>query len=254
MNLTELLQKLSYGPLSELAIAGEGMGEVPIENIPKLIIPINDALTKLYARFTLAKETVILETVDGIYAYRLAARFAQLSGSDEPNKYLKDTVGHPFLDDVLQITDVLGNQAALPTDPNYITQPRLDENDYVALPLNDRNDRLSWHTTRYDTLSMDYPKTGDRYFIQYRAKHVPIPVVPADTDAIEILIPSTLEAALLAYVAKAIYGNMSMESALGKSRMHLAIYEEECAALEAKDAFSQFAESSNLKPQLRGWV
>lgn len=253
MNLTELLQKLSWGPLAELSIAGEGSGFVPPENVPRLVIPINDVLRKLYARFALQKRTVILETVDGVYAYQLAPQFAQLSGSTEPNKYLKDTTANPFLNDVLQVTDILGNEAALPTDPKYVNQPRLDENNYVSLPLNDREDRLSWHALSYDTLSMDYPKTGDRYFVQYRAKHASIPLQPAEPGEIQIRIPEQLETALLSGVAACIYGGMSMEAALGKAKMHAGIYEEECLRLELADMFNQFVEATNTKPAKGGW-
>lgn len=255
MNLTELLQKLSYGPLSELSVAGEGSGTVPAANIPRLVIPINDALNKLYARFNLQKRTIVLETVDGVYAYRLAPQFAQTSGSAEPNKYIKDSPAQPFTGDVLQVIDILGNQSALPVDPKYINQPRLeDENDYVSLPLNDRNDRLSWHTPSYDTLAMDYPKTGDRYFVQYRAKHAPIPLQPEETGAVEIRIPDVLETALLSSVAASVYGGMSMESAIGKAKLHGANYEAECAFHELQNTFLQFSEDTNVKPALRGWV
>lgn len=254
MKLSELLQKLSYGQLSELAIAGEGTGKVPDENVPKLIVRINDALTALYTRFDLQKRSVILETADGVYAYQLAPQFAQLSGSSEIYKYIKDTVANPFLDDLLQITDVLGNQGALPTDPNYITVPRLEDNDWISLPLNDRNDRLSWHTLSYDTLAMDYPKTGDRYFIQYRAKHVPIPLQPTELNKIEIRVPAALETALLSHVAGNVFAGMSMESALGKSQMLLKTYEAECSLHELRDTFAQFNEGSNAKPAMGGWV
>ncbi|WP_199097199.1 hypothetical protein [Dyella sp. ASV21] len=254
MNLSELLQKLSYGQLSELPIAGEGTGVVPEANIPKLVVRINDALAKLYARFDLQKRTVILETVDGVYAYQLAPQFAQTSGSSEPNKYLKDTVANPFLDDVLQVTAILANQAALPTDPNYITTPRLDENDYIPMPLNDVEDRLSWHTLSFDTLAMDYPKTGDRYFIQYRAKHAPIPLKPDDLDKVQIRIPSQLETALLSHIAGNVYAGMSMEMSLAKSQQLLALYEAECKFHEERDTFTQFNESGNVKPLLGGWV
>jgi hypothetical protein len=253
MNLTELLQKLSYGPLAELAVAGEGSGVVPPANIPRLVIPLNNALTKLYARFKLQTRTMILETVDGVYAYRLAPQFAQLSGSTELNKYIKDTVDNPFLDDVIQVTSIMGNQASLPTDPHYITQPRSDTNDYVDLPMNNVNDRLSWHTLSYDTLGMDYPKTGDRYFIQYRAKHAPIPLQPADASLVEIHIPDQLELALLSSIAGAIYAGISSDTAVGKANMHAKAYEAECQRCELQDMFNQFSESTNLKPVLGGW-
>ena len=253
MNLADLLAKLSYGPLSELAMAGEGSGVVPAASIPKLIIAINDALVKLYTRFSLERKTLVLETVDGIYAYRLTQEYAQTSSSNQPNKYIKDSVVYPFTGDVLQVVGVMGNAAKLPTDPEYITQPRLPVSDYIDLPLNDRNDRLSWHTTAFDTLSMDYPKTGDRYFVLYRAKHAPIPLVPANAAAVDIRLPDVLESALLAYVAYRIYGGMSMEMAVSKSRIHLQVYESECAELENQNLFNQSEASTNMKPVLHGW-
>lgn len=234
MTLAELLQMLSYGPLSELAIGGNGSGTVPAGNIPKLVLRINAALTQLYTRFPLQLRTIAVATVDGLYHYPLRQEFAQTSASSEINKFIQDTVAEPFLGDVLAIASVADSAN-------------------VELPLNDRNDALSWHVTSYDTLSMGYPLTGTTFFVQYQAAHAPIPLVPNDPALVQIRLPRQLENALLACVAAKIYGGMSMEGALGKAQMHEAEYEKECSYHELNNTFGQSAESGNVKPALFGW-
>lgn len=251
MTLAELFQKLSIGPLSDLPIAGEGSGTVPVENYAKLILRVNAALVALYTRFPLQLRTLTLTAVDGIQTYYLRTAFAQTSGSTEVNKYIQDTVADPFKGDVLMVAGVY-------------------DGEHAALPLNDRNDCKSWFTTSYDSLAMDYPATGDTYYIEYRARHAEIPLnvvplvngapPPGATDpitiigAIDVRIPPQLETALLAHIAANMYGSVGSDAALAKSQMHLSQYEGECAFYEERNTFNQSFESTNVKPLQNGWV
>lgn len=238
MNLATVLQQLSYGPLSELGIAGTGSGSIPAANVPKLVFHIGQALVALYTRFPLRLRTLELETVDGLYEYALRTPFAQTSSSTELNKYIKDSLADPFTGDVLKI---VGIQDALG----------------CSLPLNKRGDELSWFTTGYDTVKMDYPTTGVRYRIEYRARHAELPLNPATAEAqeaVQILIPPELLPALMAHVAGNVYGSMSMEGALAKSQGHLATYENECQLHEQTNTWDQHHEPHNTGIERGGWA
>lgn len=254
MNLALLLQKLSYGHLSDLSIAGEGSGVVPVANIPKLVMRVEDALVQLYTRFPLQLRTLVLETVSGLYHYTLTAPFAQTSGSTELNKYIKDTVAMPFLDDVLLVTAVLGNEATLPKTPYFTPHGKPDDNNYRLLPLDDTGGELSWFNTSYDTLSMDYPVTGDRYLVQYRAKHARLELQPADPTAVDIRVPSVLENALLSYVAAKVYSGMGGTDAALKTKQLMDEFERDCRFHEDRGTFQQVADYTNTKAMLGGWV
>ena len=237
MNLATILSKLSLGPLSEQSAYGTGSGTIETDKVPQLVHHIGQALIALYTRFPLQIRHIELATVDGLFEYPLQARFAQTSSSTEINKFIQDSAFAPFTGDVLKITAI--SDAATGCE----------------LPLNKRHDELSWYTTAYDTLRMGYPKTGDRYRVEYRARHAALnPDPTGDLAAIEIRLPDELIPALLAHVAGHVYGGLSMEGALAKSQGHLATYENECQLHENSNTWDQHAEPHNTKFRAGGWV
>ena len=236
MNLADILSKLSLGPLSEQAAFGTGAGTIETDKVPKLVFHIGQALVALYTRFPLRVRSLELETVDGLFEYPLQARFAQTSSSTELNKFIKDSVADPFLGDVLKITAVA------------------DAATGCELPLNKRHDELSWFTSGYDTVRMGYPKTGDRYRLEYRARHAALEAIPTTPGEVEIRLPDELVPALLAHVAGHVYGGLSMEGALAKSQGFLATYENECQLHEQSNTWDQHHEPHNTKFVAGGWV
>jgi hypothetical protein len=238
MNFFELLQKLSYGPLAELAIGGTGSGSVPTENIPKLAHHTNDALIALHTRFPLRLKIIDLETVDGVFEYHLRRPFALTSGSTEINKYIKDSNLDPFLGDVLKVNNIV--DAATGFD----------------VPLNKRGNELSWFVSGYDSLRMFYPVTGAIYKIEYRARHAALPVNPSEQEQndFQIQIPPELENALVAHIAAGVYGSMSMEGSLMKSQGFMATFENEVALQDNTNTWDQHHASENHAFYRGGWV
>lgn len=236
MNLADILSKLSLGPLSEQVAFGTGAGSIEADKVPKLVFHIGQALVALYTRFPLRVRSLELETVDGLYEYPLQARFAQTSSSTELNKFIKDSIADPFPGDVLRITAVA------------------DAATGCELPLNKRHDELSWFTSGYDTVRMGYPKTGDRYRIEYRARHAALDPNPATPAEVELRLPDELVPALLAHVAGHVYGGMSMEGALAKSQGFLATYENECVLHEQSNTWDQHHTPHNTRFEQGGWV
>lgn len=236
MNLSDILTKLSLGPLSEQAAFGTGAGTIDVQQVPRLVFNIGQALVALYTRFPLRIRSLEIEVVDGLYEYPLQTRFAQTSSSTELNKFIKDSVADPFTGDVLKITAIT------------------DAATGCELPLNKRHDELSWFTSSYDTVRMGYPKTGDTYKIEYRARHAALDPNPTTPSEVEIRIPDELVPALLAHVAGQVYGSMSIENALAKSQGFMAEYENQCQMHEMINTWDQHHEPHNVRFAQGGWI
>lgn len=236
MNLANVLQQLSYGHIGELAIGGMGTGSIPTEHVPRLAQLTGNALVALYTRFPLRVRSLELETVDGVFEYALRVPFAQTSSSTELNKYIRDNAFDPFTGDVLKITSI--TEAATG----------------CSLPLNKTGDERSWFITSYDQVRMGYPKTGDRYRIEYRARHAELPVNPAAPEEVEIRVPPELVPALLVHVASNVYGGMSMEGALAKSQGFMATYEGICQQHETGNTWDQHHTAQRTSFERGGWV
>lgn len=236
MNVADILRKLSLGPLTEQVMFGTGNGTIDSEQVPRLVHHISQALVTLYTRFPLRIRTLELEMVDGLFEYPLQPRFAQSSGSTEINKFIKDSVQAPFLGDVLKVSAIFSATTG------------------EELPLNKRHDPLSWFIASYDTLRMDYPVAGDRYRVEYRARHDELPVNPNDALEAVINLPVELVPALLDHVAGNVYGGMSIEGAMAKSQRHLASFENECAMHEMTNTWDQHHDPENTVFEKRGWI
>lgn len=235
MNLTQLLQRLARGPVGDLKIGGDRSGTIPMEEVPAILEKTQAVLTALHTRFALSLKTLTLEMVDGVFLYPLRKEFAQTSGSVEIHKFIKDSVGEPFTGDLIAIEHVLDSSRC-------------------ELPLNDRRDCVSWFTVAYDTLSMDYPVTGNTYFVQYRADHVALD--PAgNLSAQNIRVPVALEEALLAKIGYEVFCTQTGESAAIKAQELQAKYEQACAEIEMRNTTnSSMIENRADQIAAGGWV
>lgn len=215
MNLAQLLQRLAQGPVGDLSIGGDRSGTIPAGEIAGMVAKTQAALTALHTQFALSLKTLTIEVVSGIFLYPLRKEFAQTSSSAEIHKFIKDSVAQPFLGDLINIEHVLDAQRC-------------------ELPLNKRQDCTSWFQVAYDTLSMDYPVTGDTYFVEYRADHAALDVA-GDLASQLIRIPTALEEALLAKVGHEVFAAQGSETAQAKAAELLAKYQLICAEIEARN-------------------
>lgn len=201
MNVTQFFKKVAHSPLADTFMANGGdalIAEIPVEYESRVVNATNLALVALFSRLSLRTRTINLRTVDGLFTYPLRKDFALTSGSSEPNKFIEDSPDSPFLGDVLQIEYVMDSQ----------------RND---LGLNDRRNATSWFTTEPDVLTMDYPVTGDLYFVQYRAAH-PEVVEGEDYDSQFINVPPALVNTLVTKTILELYTTMGTETAIMKAQ------------------------------------
>lgn len=235
VNIQTYLEKMSYGPLSDLAIAGKGSGLVPEKDVPKMMLAANAALIVLYTRFQLKRKQLHLRQIDGRTEYPLAPEFSLTSDSDETERFIIDSLESPFQGDILTVLGVKKNQC--------------------PVPLNDSNDPCSWHLNSFDVLSSPDSREGDFYLVEYLARHMELPLVPSETQmANKIQLPYQLEEAFLAYAGHKVYLGMNMEHSAAKASMLLSVFEAECVRLENSNTLNTYSSNSNLKPVLGGWI
>lgn len=236
LTLEDLLTKIAGGPVGDTALGGASSGTIPPASLPQLGVKIDAALLRLFTLFPLLVKTIELVTFAGRYQYPLLAKYALTDPGAEPQRFILDSAGNPFLGDVLAVERVL-------------------DSEHNPLPLNNREDCTSWFTGPAPTvLSMDYPADDARYFIEYRARHPKVDVTVADASTVAIEIPDVAENALLAAIAIEVFRGLNSDTALVQGQRAEALFTAECVLLDDRNSLNQHNSSSNCKPALGGWI
>lgn len=193
MKLADLFEHLSYGVLAQLNISGNDTG-IKNRDFPKITSHINLGLTSLYTRFPLRKDEIQVQLNSGIETYYLRNQYASSNvASAEPIKYLLDTVGSPFGNNVLRIEAIYNDE---------------DE----ELVLNDEHTDTTIWTPNFDTFKVQEPVDGDVLLVSYRANHEKLVVTAAtDADSVEIILPEYLLEALSLFVASKVVNPIGKE-------------------------------------------
>lgn len=233
MNLDDLYTDLSYGELSNLSMSGDMGGSIAEESQPKIIRACNEALTRLYSRFILKENDVLIEQESHITNYHLVDRFSLNRGEPEEDyRYIRDTSGEPFKGDVLKILSVFGDHG-------------------IEYPLNDTENPNSVFTPQYNVLQVPRPVQGRSLSILYQASHEKL--VDGDNEQ-EIILPDVLYGALRAFIAYKIYSQINTQEATAKAQEHLNQFESVCTEAVEKDLVNTSISQTNSKFQKRGFA
>jgi hypothetical protein len=234
MKLSDLFKSLSYGELSNLAMAAEGNGSIVTADQPKLVLHANEGLLKLYTRFILKEKDVVIQTVDHITNYHFLKKYAlsvyQVGQIEYP--YIQDLVAEPFQEDMIKILAVYNDCGQ-------------------ELPLNDDERLSSLFTPQARVLQVPRAVTGIGLSVLYQARHMPLTL--GELEA-EIELPDVLHSALSAYIAYKVYTNMNTAESTAKAQEHLGNYEGTCLEAETKDLLSTSISTTNSRFKKRGWI
>jgi hypothetical protein len=234
MNVTEFLARLSYGPLSNLAMSNDGDGTIAVAKHPALIQHVNDGLLRLHTKFILIENEVILELREDVTSYVLDVANSVSAGAAPPNDYIRDTLAAPFGNDLIKILAVYETGAC-------------------QLPLNDATHDDSLYTPKFNVLQVPDPIAGAPLYLLYQAKH-PVLASAGDgylTQTIEL--PDVLVEALEAFVASKVYQGMNGQEHAVKAAEHLTIYERICVDVTVKDLVNSSMSNTNTKFEQRGF-
>jgi len=233
MNVRELYRLLSYGELSNLAISGEGSGNIIESKRPLIIVHLNKALEALFSRFNLREKTLMIELVDGVTNYRLHPMYAWTNKdvANVDHSYIVDNPDDPFTGDLIKVLSAF--------------------NEWGEIPLNEEHDIRSVFTPQVDILQVTNPIQGRTIALTYQAFHDP---VLDDSLTYEIDIPKVLNRAVTAYIAHCVYSGMNTQEAKATAQEHMNMFEGVCLEVEEKNLLGIGSTTSVTKFERSGFV
>lgn len=239
--LDEIIDDLSYGSLSNLAIGSSGKGSIPDADQARIVHHINRGLTKLHSRFVLYQRELYIRIQEDVHLYPLLRQAGESyhdhTTSNPPMRYIIDSAEAPFSEDVIRI---LGCWRPSKIDPT----------DLVEVPLNDENAEESVWTPATSTLQILDGKAGDIYHVMYQADHYRL---RTGVGPQKVYLPEILYEALEHYVAYKIFGSMNGEEHTIKAQEHRNTYESVLLRAIDLDLVKAVSVSTNVKLELRGF-
>lgn len=233
MDLEDLYCSLAYGELSNLGMSRDGT--IVEKHKPTIVNYANEALTRIYSRFVLKENDVIVEMLEGVTFYHLLKRYAEQSyvPGDIAYPYIRDLGREKFEEDVLRILSVFTSNGC-------------------RLPLNDESVYTSVFTPQANTLQNSNPVPGEMLSITYQAKHSALRC--NDMEASHIELPSVLEGALRSYIAYKVYLAINTPEAVRAASGHYETYETICALIVDRDTVSNTVSLANGRFTKGGWI
>lgn len=204
-------------------------------NVQKILTHVNLGLKELYKRFFLQSKQLTFQQYEHIETYTLDRRFAMTNiDSDEPIRYITDSVWEPFCDDVLKIEQVF-------------------DEDGRELFLNDRSQAWSVYTPAYNQVQIPYPMWCNILSVHYRASHPTVVFHPGDDPRqVQLNIPEALLEPLLFYVAGRAFGTLATDEG-NQGNIYMQKYEASCMRAE-KLGLQVTPMYGNHRLDLNGWV
>lgn len=237
ITLDQFLKNLAYGELANIALSKSLLSSDAADSYEKVISHIQLGLTALHQRFLIRGGQVVIQNYPHIGRYYLDPIYAKSNTtSTETYKYIEDTPGRPFLDNVLkieQVFDEVGREYAL------------NESD-VADPI---------FTPEYNCVAMTPGVEGTYWTIVYRADHVSLPTTDVTPANVEIDIPAQYFEPLQAYVAGRIMsgqGHSLFEGQVEGDRLMMR-YEMLCSLLESQN-MDMDDNDTHIRLEVNGWA
>lgn len=237
MQINDLFRQLSFGELSNLALANEGNGEIRESAHAQIISHCNEALLRIYTRFLLKENEVIIETVPHITNYYLLRKYAKSQRNTEKGPfYITDLDDEVFAEDVIKILSVR-NQFG------------------EVLPLNEELDSNSLFTPQFNLIQFPNPDSTRTLSVVYQAKHRELNIGDmSDPVLSKIDLPETLQGALRAYIAYCVFSYMNTQEASQKAQEHLSMFDSLCSEIEERGFAGSNLSGNISKFDRRGWV
>jgi hypothetical protein len=234
MTLQELFDRLATGELTNLSMAKTG--SIDPTAYTRLTRYTNEALLKLYTRFRLKENDLLLALYDPITIYHLIPRFSlnyvPVGNTDNaPIRYIWDLPGEKFTDELLKVLTVYDQSGNL-------------------VPLNDDAQPYSVFTPQAKQLQVPNPSYGAALNIHYQQRHT---ILSGNlSDIIEL--PEVLEEALTSYIACKVFSHMNSENSSQKAQEFLNAFEAVCNEVVDRDLVNSSISQTNTRFCRGGWI
>ena len=233
MTFADLLKQLSMGELSNMYMGLEGEGGIAENQLAKITMHTNTALTMLYTRFLLKTRDVLIELQPSISYYHLKSIYAQ--SQFDPAKaavaYILDMGNEPFSNDVLQIINVFDSEGN-------------------ELPFNNPAQPHSVYSPQATILHVPEVEPGKVLCIGYRAAPNKI---TGEFDQ-EIEIPVSLVPALTAYIAFLVYSNLNTQEGRVIAQDHLQMFNNICDLASFNGTLDNSFATCADRFHVNGWI
>ena len=235
ITFTQFLKRLALGQFRNLALVDENNTSL-IKNAHRdlILLHTNDGLKDLHTKYVLLKKDLILNIQSEVRYYYLRDDFKISSASAETYKYIDDTIGEAFLDDVIRVLKIF--------DPDKV-ELYINDTDQVESIMNREFDCLKVPETVFDGLALT---------VTYQACH-PVLVDDGVTED-TIRLPYMLEDALAYFVASKVLMDMGSPEQVQKGMMFGQMYEAICLNVLSSDLASTSMSNTTDKLDGRGFV
>lgn len=249
LKLQDVFDQLTAGELRQLEIGGAEQGKIAEANYPTILAHINLGLMALYKRFTLKENRLVVKLYEDIFTYRLQSQYALNGrGSALTERYIIDTTGEPFKDDVIKVKKVIATDSQFELALNdysncmSIVTPSLDSIRVPAEIIMPATDLQEVYRTKFLT-------------VVYQASHpvIKVGIGYFDPERTNVELPPSHLQALLYFVASRINNPIGMTQEFNAGNNWNARYEQECAKLEDEGGEVDQG-SQNTRAQRNGWV
>lgn len=235
MLLKDILNDLINNELGNLPI-GKPEWSTGKFNYKVLIQCISLGYQELHKRFSLKKENIIIQPIEGLNEYVLSSEHAITNSASTQPKYIIDTIGRPFKNNVAKIDTIFDSLG--------------EEVTFNTTSLNDE-----FYVTDYRTLFIKNPKNDASFRLVCRVIPEPIKLATEmELDTYDIDLPYSFLEALLCYAAGRVYINRGAENATNnESSIFFARFEQACANI-VQLGLNTTEIASNRRLELRGFV
>lgn len=242
MLLSEVFYQLTYGELVQINLGGASEAGITKENYHRMLAHVNMGLTELHKRFLIKEGTLKIARQVGLDTYVLSKKYAIGNReSQEPVKYIQDSVAQPFLDTVLKVERVYGL-------------------DGLELELNtggDRYDPLSQviRSPSFNTLIVPSAVEGSELTVVYRANH---PIIVREDNSfdpteVDIDLPYSYMEPLLLYIASRVFNPIGLNQQFHDGNNYAAKFEASCLMIQNQGLQNEAGEVVDRNSR-NGWV
>lgn len=235
MQLDELYSMLSYGELSNLAIANNGTGTITDEAKPRIVLYANEALLRLHTKFVLLQKSLMIELQEGLTNYHLQPAYAMQSFDDAIAEYpyIRDLPENKFTGDVIKVMSVQNTWGGV-------------------RPLNDAKQYFSCFTVAPQILQVPVCRTDEVISVNYQARHRKLEASENGYKTLDL--SDTLHGALTAFIAHKVYNSINTQESMVIAQSHIAMFDTICADAVEMDVLNMSVSEINTRFNSRGWI
>lgn len=235
MQLDDLFSMLSYGELSNLAMANSGNGTITEEAQPRIVLYTNEALLRLHTKYVLSQKSLMIELQEGLTNYNLLPAYAVQSYDNTIAQYpfIRDLPEDKFTGDVIKVMSVQNTWGGV-------------------RPLNDAKQYFSCFTVAPQVLQVPVCRTDEVISVNYQASHRKLSIDLNGYKTIQL--SDTLHGALTAFIAYKVYNSINTQESMVIAQSHLAMFDSICADATEMDVLNMSVSEINTRFEQRGWI